>query len=65
MDFVCAWIVRMHGSQLVPQLLMKQSYTFPTQYRHIEHLHEEFWCQKYITDKMTALLTLPLFPACF
>ena len=25
---------------------MKQSDTLPTQYRHIEHLHEEVWCQK-------------------
>ena len=36
----------MHANQLVPQLLMKQSDTLPAQYRHIEHVHEEAWCQK-------------------
>ena len=25
--------------------LMKQDDTLPTQYRHIEYLHEEVWCQ--------------------
>ena len=25
---------------------MKQSDILPAQYRHIEHLHEEVWCQK-------------------
>ena len=35
----------MHANKLVPQLLMKQSDTLPTYYRHIEHLHEEVWCQ--------------------
>ena len=24
----------------------------PTQYRHIEHLPEEVWCQKIIIDKI-------------
>ena len=24
---------------------MKQSDILPTQYRHIEHLHEEVWCK--------------------
>ena len=34
----------MHANQLVPQFLLKQSDTLPTQGRHIEHLHEEVWC---------------------
>ena len=50
--YSCAQIVHTRANQLVPQLLMKQSDTLPTQYRHIEHLHEEVWCQKLITDKM-------------
>ena len=29
------------GIQLVPQLVRKQFNTLPTQYRLIEHLHEE------------------------
>ena len=41
MDFVDTKIVHMHASQLVPQLLMKQSDTLPTQWRHIEQLHEK------------------------
>ena len=41
MHFVDAWIVHMRGNQLVPQLLLKQSDTLLTQYRHIEHLCEE------------------------
>ena len=32
------------ANQLVLQLLMKQSGNLPTQYRHIEHLHEDGWC---------------------
>ena len=31
--------------QLVQTISMKQSDTLSTQYRHIEHLHEEVWCQ--------------------
>ena len=46
MCFVYAQIVHMHANQLIPQLSMKQSDTLPTQYRHIEYLHEEVWCQK-------------------
>ena len=41
MHFVYAEIVHMQGNQLVPQLLLKQSDTLLTQYRHIEHLCEE------------------------
>ena len=35
----------MRGIQLVPQLVPKQFNTLPTQYRHIEHFHEEVWYQ--------------------
>ena len=42
----CAQIVHMQGNQLVPQLLLKQSDTLPTQYAHTENLHEEVKCQK-------------------
>ena len=38
-------IMHTQANQLVPQLLMKQSDTLYTQYRHIEHLHEVVWCQ--------------------
>ena len=38
-------LVRTQANQLVPQLLMKQSGTLSTQYRHTENLHE-VWCQK-------------------
>ena len=44
--YACAYIVHTRAKQLVPQLILKQSDTLPTQYRHIEHLHEEAWCQK-------------------
>ena len=42
-------------NQLEPELLLKLSDTLPTQYRHIEHLHEEVLCQKNFFDKVTAL----------
>ena len=46
----------MWGHQLRPQLLLKQSNTLETQYRHIVHLHEDkFDAKKLIFDKMTAL----------
>ena len=39
--FIYAQIVHsMRGNQLVPQVLLKQSDTLLTQYRHIEHLCE-------------------------
>ena len=51
MDFVYALIVHMHANQFIPQILMKQSDTLSTQYRHTEHLHEDVWCQQIIIDK--------------
>ena len=45
-----------YADQLVPQLLLKQCDTFPTQYRHIAHLHEEVWLRKqYFLGKMPVL----------
>ena len=44
--FVSAQVVHARENQLVPELLLKLSDTLPTQYRHIEHLHEEVLCQK-------------------
>ena len=35
----------MRGNQFIPHLLLKQSDTLLTQYRHIEHLCEEVRCQ--------------------
>ena len=43
MAFVYAWIVPSWADQLLPQLLMVQFDTLPSQYRHIEHMHEEDW----------------------
>ena len=34
------------GSQLVPELLLKFSYTLHIQYRYIEHVLEEMSCKK-------------------
>ena len=55
MDFVYAWIVHMWGNQLVPQLLLKQADTLLTQYRHIEHLHEDLMPKYKFLTKMIAL----------
>ena len=51
----------MWGIQLVPQLVLKQFNTLPTQYRPIEHLHEEVWCQTIFFDKITAFWNEPFF----
>ena len=40
MAFVYAWIVPLWADQVLLQLLMEQVDTFPTQCRHIEHMHE-------------------------
>ena len=60
MAFVFAWIVTSWADQLLPQLLMEQFDTLPTQYRHIEHMHAGVWLKKKI-DKMTAVRTLTIF----
>ena len=46
------------ADQLLPQLLMEQFDTLPTQYRHIEHMHVGVRLKK----KMTNLPLLALFP---
>ena len=47
MRFLCLGLNTIIDSiKLVPQLLMKQIDSLPTQYRHNEHLLEEVWCQK-------------------
>ena len=46
----------MWGNQLVPLLLLKQSDTLLTQYRHIEHLSvKKFDAKILFFDKMIAL----------
>ena len=55
----------MWRNQLVPQLSLKQSDTLLTQYRHIEHLCEEVWCQNINFYKMIALWTWPFFPVSY
>ena len=45
MAFVYAKIVSSWADQLLPQLLIEQFDTLPSQYRHIEHMHEGVWFQ--------------------
>ena len=35
-----------YADQLLPQLLIEQFDTLPSQYRHIEHMHEGVWLKK-------------------
>ena len=56
MAFVYAYIVPSLDDQLLPQLLMEQFDTLPTQCRHIEHMHEGVLVKK--NDKMTAMRTI-------
>ena len=58
-------IVHTWAVQLLSQLLMEHFDTLPTQYRHIEHMHEGVWFTKSIIDKMAAMRTLTFFQACF
>ena len=53
MAFVYAWIVPSWADQLLPQLLIEQFGTLPTQCRHIKLMHEEFGSEKIFFDKMT------------
>ena len=39
-------IVHTQADQLLPQLLVEQFVTLPTQCRHIEQLHEGIWFKK-------------------
>ena len=54
----------MQGNQLVPQLLLKQTDTLLTQYRHIEHLCEEVWCQNINFWQTDSFVNLTIF-SCF
>ena len=54
MAFVYASIVPSWADQLLPQLLIEQLDTLPSQYRLIEHMHEGVWFQ-FFFDKMTAM----------
>ena len=40
MGYACAIIVNTNAIQVLPELLMDQFDTLPTQWRHIEHIHE-------------------------
>ena len=58
MAFVYAKIVPSWADLLLPQLLIENFDTLPSQYRHIEHMHEGVWFQKKMFfDKMTAMKT--------
>ena len=39
-------MVPLWADQLLPQLLMEQFDTLPTQCTHIEHMHEGVWLRK-------------------
>ena len=49
------------ADQLLPQLLIEQFYTFPSQYRHIEHIHEGVWLN-FFFYKRTAMRTYTIIP---
>ena len=57
LGYACAMIVHSWANQFLPQILMDQFDTMPTQCRHIEHMHEVLKFKKKIIDKMTALRT--------
>ena len=40
MGYACAIIVHTNAIQVLPELLMNQFDTLPTQWKHIEHIHE-------------------------
>ena len=50
------------GDQLLPQFLMEQFDTSPSQYRHTGHVHEEilFWKNKFLTKLQLCELCLNL-----
>ena len=41
--YAYAMMVHTRADQLLPQLLMEQLDTLPSQYGHIEHMHEGVW----------------------
>ena len=44
--YACSIIVHTRADQLLSQLLIEHFDTLPTQYRHIEHMHEGVWFPK-------------------
>ena len=48
------------GSQLVPELLLKLSYTLHIQYRYLEHVHEEVSCKEYFLAKWLLIYNLAI-----
>ena len=52
--YAYAMIVHTRADQPLPQILMEQFDTLPSQCRHIGYMHEVVWCKKYF-DKMTAM----------
>ena len=55
--YAFAIIVHTWVDQLLPQLLMEQFDTLLIQCRHIEHMHEGVWLEKFFFDKVTAMRT--------
>ena len=55
--YAYAMIVHTQADQLLPQLLVEQFDSLPSQCRHIEHMHEGFGSKQMIFDKMTAMRT--------
>ena len=55
-----AHIVHIWGNQLVPQLLLKHSYTLHTESRHIEYLHEEVGCHTSTFKQNYSVLNLAI-----
>ena len=51
------------ADQLLSQLLIEHFDTLPTQFRHIELMHEGVWFPKNTIDKMAAMRTLSFFQA--
>ena len=49
-------LVHTQADQFLPQLLMQQFNTLPSQCGHIEHMHDGVWSKKKI-DKMRAART--------
>ena len=43
------------ANQLLPELYLKHFHTLPIQYRHIGHLHDEFYSEKMTFDEMAAM----------
>ena len=50
-------IVHTQADQLLPQLLLEQFDSLPSQCRHIEHMHEVVWFKQMLLDKITAMRT--------